>query len=91
MLQFAKALVRQHPVVLGVEQTGGGLAHRRRAIRSGAKMHGAFAVITQIQFRKRGPIAAPECRSGTALPLQSAKREFDVLAGAQIAGGVIGA
>ena len=48
MLEFAEALVRQHPVVLGVEQTGGGLAHRRRAIRSGTKMHAAFAFIAQI-------------------------------------------
>src|SRR5712664_1635431 len=42
MLQLAKALLWQHPVVFRVEQTGGGLAHRRRAIRSGAKMHAAF-------------------------------------------------
>src|SRR5271165_3077568 len=43
MLEFAKALVGQNPVVFGVEQTGGGLAQRRRAIRSGAEMHAALS------------------------------------------------
>ena len=91
MLQLAKALVRQHPVVFGVEQTGGGLAHRRRAIRSGAKMHAAFAVIAQIQLGKCGLVAARKRRPGAALFLQPGKREFDVLAGTQFAGGIIGA
>ena len=91
MLELAKALVRQHPVVFGVEQTGGGLAHRRRAIRSGAKMHAAFAVIAQIQLGKCRLVAARKRRLGAALFLQPGKREFDVLAGAQLAGGIIGA
>ena len=48
MLELAQPLLRQHPVAVGIEQSGGGLAHRRRTIRSGAKMHAAFAVITQV-------------------------------------------
>ena len=58
MLELAKPLVRQHAVVLGVEQTGAAFAHRRRAIRSGAEMHAAFAVIAQIQLGKRWLVAA---------------------------------
>ena len=91
VLQPAKALLRQHPVVFGVEQAGGSLAHRRWAIRSGTKMHAAFAIITQIQFGKCGLVAAGERRLGAALLLQPGKREFDVLAGAQLASGIIGA
>jgi hypothetical protein len=56
----------------GVEQTGGGLPHRRRAIRSGAKMHAAFAVIAQIQLGKRRLVAARKRRLGAALFLQPA-------------------
>ncbi len=82
MLELAKALVGQHPVVLGVEQSGGGLPQRWRAIRSGAKMHAAFAVIAQIQFGKCGLIAACKRRLRAALFLQPGEREFDVLAGA---------
>ena len=48
MLELAETLLRQHPVALGIEQTGGGLAYLRRAIRSGTKMHAAFAFIAQI-------------------------------------------
>ena len=48
MLEFAEAFVRQHPVVFGVEQTGGGLPQCGRAIRSGAEMHTPFTVIAQI-------------------------------------------
>src|SRR5438477_3984289 len=88
-LEVAEAIVRQHPVALGVEQTGGDLAHRRRTIRSSAKMYAAFAVITQIQLGKCRLIATRERRLGTALLLQPGKREFDVLAGAQFAGGII--
>ena len=76
-LELAEALVRKHPVAFGVEQTGGGLAHRRRAIRSGAKMHAAFAVIAQIQLGKCRLVAARERRLGAALFLQLGKREFD--------------
>ena len=91
MLELAETLLRQHPVVLGVEQTGGGLAHRRRAIRSGTKMHAAFAFIAQIQLGKCGLVAARERRLCAALFLQPGKREFEVLAGPQFAGGIIGA
>ena len=91
MLELAKPLLRQHPVVFGVEQAGGGLAYRRRAIRSGAKMHAAFAVIAQIQLGKCRLVAARERRLCTALFLQLRKREFEMLAGAQLAGGVVGA
>ena len=66
-------------------------AHRRRAIRSGAKMHAAYAFIAQIQLGKRGLVAARKRRLGAALLLQPGEREFDVLAGPQLAGGVIGA
>ena len=89
MLQLAKALLRQHPVVFRIEQTGSGLAHRRRAIRSGAKMHAAFAVIAQIQLGKCRVVAARKRRPRTALFLQPGKREFEVLASAQLAGGII--
>ena len=89
MLEFAKALVGQHPVMLGVEQTGGGLPQRRRAIRSGTKMHTALAVIAQIQLGKCRLVAARERRLRAALFLQPGEREFDVLAGAQLAGGII--
>ena len=89
-LEVAEALVRQNPVVLGVEQAGGGLPQRWRAIRSGAKMHTAFAVIAQIQLGKCRLVAARKRRRRAALFLQPGEREFDVLAGAQLAGGVIG-
>ena len=91
MLQLAEALVRQHPVAFGVEQTGGGLAHGRRAIRSGAEMHAALAVVAQIELGERRLVAARERRLGAALLLQPGQREFEVLAGAQFAGGIIGA
>jgi hypothetical protein len=91
MLELAEALVGQHPVASAVEQTGGALAQRRRAIRSGAKMHAAFALIAQIQLGKYRPVAARKRGLGAALFHQPGKREFDALAGAQIAGGIIGA
>ncbi len=91
LLKLAKALLRQHPVLFGIEQTGGGLAHRRRAIRSGAKMHAAFAFIAQIQLGKCRLVAARKRRPGAALFLQPRQREFDVLASTQFAGGIIGA
>ena len=72
-------------------KTGGGLAQRRRAIRSGAKMHAAFAVIAQIQLGKCRLVATRERRLCAALFLQPGEREFEVLAGAQLAGGIIGA
>jgi hypothetical protein len=89
--QLAKTLIGQHSVVLGVEQTGGGLPQRRRAIRAGAKMHAAFTVVAQIKLGKCGLIAARKRRPGAALFLQPGKREFDVLAGTQLAGGIVGA
>jgi hypothetical protein len=88
---LAEALIGQNPVALGLEQTGSGLPQRRRAIRSGAKMHTAFAVIAQIQLGKCRPIAARKRRLRAALFPQPGQREFDVLAGTQLAGGVIGA
>ena len=91
ILDVAKAIFREHAVMFGIEQNLGGLTHRRRAIRSGAKMHAAFAVIAQVQLGKRGLVATLERCPGAALFLQPAKREFDVLAGAQFAGGIIGA
>jgi len=54
MLELAQTLVWQNPIVLGVEQAGGGPPQRWRAIRSGAKMHAALAVIAQIQLRNAG-------------------------------------
>ena len=80
MLEFAKALVGQHPVVFGVEQTGGGLPQRGRAIRSGTKMHTKFAVVAQIQLGKGGLVAPRKRRLRAALFLQAGEREFDVLA-----------
>ena len=91
MLELAEPLLRQHPVVFGVEQSGGGLPHRQRAIRSGAKIHATFAFIAQIQLGKCRLVAARERRLGAALFLQPGKREFEVLAGSQLAGGIIGA
>ena len=91
MLELAEAVVGQHPVVRGVEQAGGSLPQRRRAIRSGAKMHAAFAVIAQIQLGKCRLVTARKRRLRTALLLQPGERELDVLAGPQFAGGVIGA
>src|SRR5450755_3829039 len=90
MLQLAEALAWKHSIVFGVEQTGGGLAHRRRTVRSGAKMHAALALIAQIQLGKCRLVAARKRRPGAALFLQPRKREFDVLAGTQLAGGIIG-
>ena len=81
MLEFAKAIVRQHSVVPGVEQAGSGLAHRRWAIRPGTKMHAALAFIAQIQLGKCRLIAARERGLRAALFLQPGEREFDVLAG----------
>src|SRR5258708_32833213 len=89
MLQLAKAVVRQHPVAFGVEETRGGLAHCRRAIRSGAEVHAASTVIAQIQFGKRGLVATRKRRPGTALLPQVGKREFDVLTGTQFPRGII--
>src|ERR1700756_206143 len=91
MLEVAKALVGKHPVVLDVEQNGGGLLQRWRAIRSGTKIHTAFTVIAQIKFGKCGLIAPRKRRPRAALFLELSEREFDVLAGPQLAGGVIGA
>ena len=91
MIEFAEALVVQHPVVFGVEQSRGGLPQRWRTICSGAKMHAAFAFIAQIQLGKCGLVAARKHRLRAAFFLQPGKREFDVLAGAQFAGGIIGA
>ena len=68
MLEFAKALVGQHPVVFGVEQTGGGLPQRGRAIRSGTKMHTTFAVVAQIQLGK--------WRAGSPAQTPSSRRAF---------------
>ena len=89
MIEFPEALVGQHPVVFDVEQPGRGLPQRWRTIRSGAKMHAAFAVIAQVQLGKGGLVAARKRRLRAALFLQPGKREFDVLAGAQLAGGII--
>src|SRR6185437_3126108 len=75
-VQLVEALVRQQAVMREVEQTGGGLAHRRWAICSGAKMHTAFAVIAKIQLGKCGLIAPRECRLGAALLLQLGEREL---------------
>jgi hypothetical protein len=91
LAQFAETIVREHPVMSGVEQDGGGFAHRRRAVRPGAKMHTEPAFIAQIQFRKCGLVAARKRGLGTALFLQPGKGEFEVLAGPQLAGGIIGA
>ena len=55
---LAEALLRKHAVALSIEQSGGGLLQRRRAIRSGTKMHTAFAVIAQIQLGKCRVVAA---------------------------------
>ena len=88
-LEVAKALLREHAVVFGIEQTDGGLTHRRRAIRSGAEMHTPFTVIAQIQLGKCGLVAARERRLRAALLLQPGEREFDVFASAQLAGGII--
>ena len=91
MLQLAEAIIREHPVLFGVEQDGGGFAHRRRAVRPGAKMHTEPAFIAQIQLGKCGLVAARKRGLGTALFLQPGKGEFEVLAGPQLAGRIIGA
>ena len=49
-LEVAEAIFREHAVAFGVEQSRSGLAHRRRAVRSGAKMHAASAVVAQIEL-----------------------------------------
>src|SRR5439155_8842819 len=89
--QLAETPLRQRSVVLGIEQTGCGLPYLRRAIRSGAKMHATMAFVAQIQFGKCWLVAARERRLCAALFLQLRKREFEVLAGPQFAGGVVGA
>lgn len=89
--QLAKAVVRKHAVAIGVEQSGGALLHRPRAVRSGTKMDAAFAVVAKIELGKCGPVAPRKRRLGAALFLQLGEREFDMLTGAQLAGGVIGA
>ncbi len=91
LLELAQPLLGQHPVAFDIEQGGGGLAHRRRTIRSGAKMHAAPAVIAQVQLGKRRLVAARERPPRAALFHQPGQCEFEVLAGAQLAGGIIGA
>ena len=91
MLQLAQALVGEQSVAFGVEQAGGGLAQFRRAIGSGAKMHATPAVVAQIEFGECRLVAARKRRLGAALLLQPREREFEVLAGAEFAGGIIGA
>ncbi len=90
-LQVAKAVVRKHSVAVEVEQCRGGLLDCRRAVRSGTKMNAASAFIAQIELRKYGLVAARKRRLGAALFLQLGEREFDMLTGAQLAGGIIGA
>ena len=91
MLQLAEAVLRQHPIAFGIEQICGGLAHHHRTVRSGAKMHAAFAFIAQVQLRKYWLVASRKRCLGAALFLQPGKREFEVLASPQLAGGIIGA
>src|SRR4029077_17054246 len=67
MIEFAEALVGQHPVVFGLEQTGSGLPQRWRTIRSGSRMHAAFAFIAQIQLGKCGLVAPRKRRLRAAL------------------------
>src|SRR6266404_1685556 len=54
-------------------------------------MHAAFAVIAQIEFGEGRLVAPRERRLGAALSLQPGQREFEMLAGAQFAGGIVGA
>src|SRR5258707_12519477 len=89
MLQLAEAVLRQHPIAFGIEQICGGLAHHHRTVRSGAKMHAAFAFIAQVQLRKYWLVASRKRCLGAALFLQPGKREFQVLASTQFAGGII--
>jgi hypothetical protein len=91
LLQCAKALLRQHPVVLFVEQTGGSFLQRRRAVRASAEVHTALAVIAQIELGEGRLVAARERPFGAALSLQPAERELYVLAGAELARRVVGA
>src|ERR1700730_160167 len=89
MLQLAEAVLRQHPIAFGIEQICGGLAHHHRTVRAGAKMHAAFAFIAQVQLRKYRLVASRKRCLGAALFLQPGKREFQVLASTQFAGGII--
>lgn len=54
-------------------------------------MDRATAIVAQVQFGERRLVAARECRLDAAFLLQLRENEFDVLAGAQLVGGVIGA
>jgi hypothetical protein len=74
-----------------VEQFRGRFAQCQRAVHSGSEMDVAPPVVAQIELGKSWLVAARKCDLRAAPVLQLGKRELDVLAGAELARGIIGA
>ena len=88
-LELAQASVGQHAVARGIEQAGGGVPQRRRAIGPGAEMQRASTVVAQEQLGEGGPVALPERGLRAAPAFQPGEGELDVLAGAELGGGEV--
>ncbi|WP_244742317.1 hypothetical protein [Mesorhizobium sp. L-8-10] len=87
--ELAEAFLGQQAVLFEVEQAGGRFPQFGRAIRPCTKMQATFSIVAKIKFGECGLVAPGKGGLRTALLLQPADCEFDVLASAQLAGGVV--
>src|SRR5690606_26907815 len=89
MLQLAEAPFGEQTAARGIEKPRRRVQQGRRAVRSGAKMHSAPSIVTQINLGKRRTPPAGEGGLRPTLLLEPGQNELDVLAGAQLVGGVV--
>ncbi|WP_429346412.1 hypothetical protein [Paraburkholderia sp. Clong3] len=88
--EIVETVLRQMPSPRLVEQSGGRFGYLCRTIRAGAKMDRSPSLVSQIQLRECGLITTGEGRLCASLAQQSRQGKFNVLAGAEFVGGVIG-
>ena len=88
-MQLADALGGQGPVLVGIKERAGQRQQPGRASAAGVEPHTARPGVVEPNLAVFRCMAGGQRRLATAAPGQAGEREFDVLAGAQVVGGVV--
>lgn len=89
MLQLVEAPFGEQTAARGIEKPRRRFQQGRRAVRAGAEMHSAPSIVAQIDLGKRRTPPAGEGGLRPTLLPEPGQNELDVLAGAQLVGGVV--